>query len=76
MQPETIGQLRELAAGGSRAAFKSAAMACGLSESEADLVWRHDGQPDDIEADVRDSAMEVRSDQGWLTSTTSVEVER
>ncbi|WP_135807330.1 hypothetical protein [Halorussus marinus] len=76
MQSETVGQLRELAAGDSRAAFKSAAMACGLSESEAELVWRHDGQPGEVVADVRDAGMEIRSEDGWLTSSVSVEVER
>jgi hypothetical protein len=78
MNAETRGQLRELANGDCYAAFKSAALAVGMTEREADLVWRADGQPvgEEIVADVRESGMELRSEQGWLTSTVSVGVER
>ncbi|WP_435175690.1 hypothetical protein [Halorussus sp. AFM4] len=74
----TVEQLRDLAAGESKAAFRSAALACGMTSEEADLVWRADGQPvtgDDVVADVRESGMELRSDRGWLLSTVTVDLE-
>ena len=78
MNAQTRQQLQTLATGECYAAFKSAALAVGMTEREADLVWRADGQPvgEEIVADVRESGMELRSEQGWLTSTVSVEVER
>ena len=78
MNAETVEQLRDLAAGDSYAAFKSAALAVGMTETEAGLVWRYDGTPPcGVEADVRDAGMELHGEgkREWLTSTESVELE-
>jgi hypothetical protein len=69
----TVAQLRDLADGESFAAFKSAALACGMTAREAEFVWQVCDE--DVESDVRDSGMELRSDRGWLTSTDSVQLE-
>ncbi|WP_134672646.1 hypothetical protein [Halorussus marinus] len=77
MQNETVDELARLARDETYAAFKSAAIASGLTPGEAEQFYSTLDQDDDrVEADVRDSGMEVRSSQGWITSTTSVEVER
>lgn len=77
MNAQTVEALRDLASGDSRAAFQSAARACGLTDAEADLVWEHDGQPPArVEADVREAGMELRAGgDAWLTSTRSVRLE-
>jgi hypothetical protein len=76
---ETVTQLRDLACGDSYAAFKSAALACGMTEDEADLVWRADCMPPaagEVDLDVRDSGAELRCDgSAWLTSSKSVDLE-
>jgi hypothetical protein len=78
MNEETVTQLRDLARGDSRAAFKSAAQACGMTSEEADLVWRADGQPvsELVEADVREAGMELRAGgDAWLTTTEPADLE-
>jgi hypothetical protein len=78
MNATTVKQLRELASGDCYAAFRSAALACGMTAQEADLVWRADGQPvgEEIVADVRESGMEIRgAGDAWLTSSVAVELE-
>jgi len=78
---ETVTELRRLADGDSFAAFKSAALAVGMTEAEADLVWqvcgdeRDDSDGDVPELDARESGVELRSDRGWLTATDAVELE-
>ncbi len=73
---ETVSELRRLADGDSYAAFKSAAVACGMTSEEAELVWQESrGHEEDLVLDVRDCGAELRSEDGWLTSTTSVELE-
>ena len=81
MNAETVEQLRDLADGDSFAAFKSAALAVGLTEDEADLVWRCGGRPpatdSDPVLDVRDAGAELRGrGKEWLTSTESADLER
>jgi hypothetical protein len=79
MNDETVQQLCTLANGESYAAFKTAALACGMTEDEADLVWRADCMPPaagEVDLDVRDSGAELRCDgSAWLTSSKSVELE-
>lgn len=75
MNAETAGQLRDLAAGDSYAAFKSAALAVGLTAGEAEQFYQ-DETDGEVEEDVRDSGMELRSEQGWLMSTAVARVER
>jgi hypothetical protein len=76
MNATTASQLRELASGNSYAAFKSAALAVGLAEDEVEAVWHVCNDEDvEVESDARESGMELQSDRGWLTSTTSVELE-
>jgi hypothetical protein len=74
----TASQLRELASGDSYAAFKSAALAVGLTEDEAEAVWHVCNDEDaEVESDVRESGMEIHGGRGeWLASTVSVEAER
>ncbi len=70
----TVAQLRDLADGDSFAAFKSAALAVGMTEAEADLVWQVCDEA--VESDVRDCGMELRAGDGqWMTSSASVDVE-
>ncbi|MFC4549360.1 MULTISPECIES: hypothetical protein [Halorussus] len=76
---QTASELRRLARGRSYAAFKSAALACGMQEAEAELVWHHDGQPSRGEPvlAVRESGAELRGEgAAWLTSTAVARVER
>jgi hypothetical protein len=76
MKATTVEQLRELASGDSYAAFKSAALAVGLTEGEAEAVWQVCNEDVEVESDVRESGMEIRGGRGeWLASTTSVELE-
>ena len=81
MNAETVEQLRDLADGDSYAAFKSTALAVGMTEAEADLVWRHNGRPatgdGEVEADVRDAGMELHgeTEKAWLTATESVDLQ-
>jgi len=77
MQSETCAEIQRLARDGeSYAAFKSAAIASGLEPGEAERFYAALNQDGRVEADVRKSGMELRSEQGWLTSTLSVEVKR
>ena len=77
MNAQTRQQLLTLADGDSFAAFKSAALACGLTQREAEQLYatRH-GVEDDVEFDVRESGAELREGDAWLTSTAVARVER
>ena len=77
MRETTRTQLRTLAAGESYTAFKSTARVCGFSTEEIEAFWQDaHGDEQEIVLDVRDSGAELRSDQGWLTSTAVEEVRR
>ena len=77
MLEETRGQLRDLADGDSYAAFKSAALACGLSVEEIEAIWQVAADPDRVVLDVRESGAELRGKgKAWLTSTAVERVDR
>ena len=81
MNAQTVRGLRDLADEDSFAAFKSAALACGLTQEEAERAFASDDAVfadivDGAVLDVRESGAELRDGENWLFCSRSVRVER
>lgn len=80
MIPETVDELRALAARSDcYAAFRSTAVACGLTPGEAEQLWtttNADAGAGDLVLDVRDAGAEPRAGgAAWLAATEVADLE-